>query len=284
VTTLRTRLKEAARLTGLAQVVIERDYAQSYILQGIGQSSTLSSSLVFKGGTALRKAYFSDYRFSEDLDFSGENLPASEDLERAVVAAVEDAQRAVQQHGGVRFVVERIDTSGHPRGQEAFKVRAQFPWHREPMVNVKLEITRDEPVLLPALIRPISHGYGESLEASARTYDLAEICAEKLRATRQTLAHLELHGWARSRGRDFYDLWHIVKVPIDWAKVSSILAHKCKTRDVAISTLDDVFEPQLLERVRREWTQTLGPFIRPLPDVDTVLLETRESLETLLVL
>ena len=30
-----------------------------------------SDSLVFKGGTALKKCYFDNYRFSEDLDFSG---------------------------------------------------------------------------------------------------------------------------------------------------------------------------------------------------------------------
>jgi hypothetical protein len=28
------------------------------------------NNLVFRGGTALKKAYFSDYRFSEDLDFT----------------------------------------------------------------------------------------------------------------------------------------------------------------------------------------------------------------------
>jgi predicted nucleotidyltransferase component of viral defense system len=31
----------------------------------------LRDTLVFKGGTALKKCYFGDYRFSEDLDFTG---------------------------------------------------------------------------------------------------------------------------------------------------------------------------------------------------------------------
>lgn len=36
-----------------------------------GQVDSLRETLVFKGGTALRKCDFGDYRFSEDLDFSG---------------------------------------------------------------------------------------------------------------------------------------------------------------------------------------------------------------------
>jgi predicted nucleotidyltransferase component of viral defense system len=30
----------------------------------------LSKAIVFKGGTVLKKVYFEDYRFSEDLDFT----------------------------------------------------------------------------------------------------------------------------------------------------------------------------------------------------------------------
>lgn len=41
-------------------------------------SHELRKKLAFKGGTCLRKAYFPDYRFSEDLDFTaGEPLTDS---------------------------------------------------------------------------------------------------------------------------------------------------------------------------------------------------------------
>ncbi|WP_245535939.1 nucleotidyl transferase AbiEii/AbiGii toxin family protein [Psychroflexus torquis] len=42
----------------------------SWILQGVSEHSTLSKAIVFKGGTVLKKVYFEDYRFSEDLDFT----------------------------------------------------------------------------------------------------------------------------------------------------------------------------------------------------------------------
>ncbi|WP_431214673.1 nucleotidyl transferase AbiEii/AbiGii toxin family protein [Puia sp. P3] len=42
----------------------------SWLLLGISKNAILSDNLVFKGGTVLKKVYFPDYRFSEDLDFT----------------------------------------------------------------------------------------------------------------------------------------------------------------------------------------------------------------------
>ncbi len=49
---------------------IEKDYVLSWVLYAISKNKTLNNALVFKGGTVLKKAYFEDYRFSEDLDFT----------------------------------------------------------------------------------------------------------------------------------------------------------------------------------------------------------------------
>ena len=50
--------------------ILEKDYALGYLLAGMAQVEELHAAWVLKGGTALRKFYFADYRFSEDLDFS----------------------------------------------------------------------------------------------------------------------------------------------------------------------------------------------------------------------
>ena len=68
---LRTRLEDVRRRLGIRWEVLERDYLLSWVLAGIDAVPELRRTLVFKGGTALKKCYFGDYRFSEDLDFSG---------------------------------------------------------------------------------------------------------------------------------------------------------------------------------------------------------------------
>lgn len=152
---------------------------------------------------------------------------------------------------------------------------------------MKIEVTHDEPVLLPAPPKPVRHDYDEALEVFVRTYCLEEICAEKLRSTRQTHAKLATRGWARSRGRDYFDLWHLVRLDstrVDWTKVGDLLPQKCAHRQVAITSLADIFELKLLDEVRATWERTLGPFVAELPDVETVFAETRARLESVLKL
>jgi predicted nucleotidyltransferase component of viral defense system len=287
VKTLQHRIREAAQAHGLGQLVVERDYAQSYVLLGIAATDALREALVFKGGTALKKVHLGNYRFSEDLDFSAVKGPRGAALEGAVRAAVVVAQQEAQKRSPLSFVVERhVERDPHPGGQEVFIVRAQFPWQRQPMVPVKVEVTHDEPVLLECPWLPVDHDYGEELGALVKSYCLEEICAEKLRSTRQTQAKLAARGWARPRARDFYDLWHLVRLEagrVDWSRVMRILPSKCETRQVTVKRIADVFAPTLLDEVRASWTATLGPFVKDLPEVEQVLQETKERLGELLL-
>ena len=67
---LPAEIQRKASSAGVRDQQIEKDYVLSWILNGIAHHQTLSHSLVFKGGTVLKKFYFRDYRFSEDLDFT----------------------------------------------------------------------------------------------------------------------------------------------------------------------------------------------------------------------
>src|SRR5476651_1083053 len=65
--------KEISKRAGTSKVSdrqIEKDYVLTWVLIGVSQHAVLQKSLVFKGGTVLKKCYFEDYRFSEDLDFT----------------------------------------------------------------------------------------------------------------------------------------------------------------------------------------------------------------------
>ena len=83
----------------IVEAVLERDYCLAWFLVGLSRSA-LREKLLFKGGTALKRCYFGDYRFSEDLDFTlaepmelDDILPGLEgiygDVERAVMKALE---------------------------------------------------------------------------------------------------------------------------------------------------------------------------------------------------
>lgn len=64
---LRTRLREAALRMRASQMVVEKDYALSYLLAGIAANPDLSGTLIFKGGTALKKLYFGEMLPGDDI-------------------------------------------------------------------------------------------------------------------------------------------------------------------------------------------------------------------------
>jgi len=279
---LRLRIQEAARQHGVPQNVIKKDYALSYTLAGLASRPELSDTLLFKGGTALKKVFFGDYRFSEDLDFSAQAAPKGVQLESAIDEAVRQAGELLLEQGPFALeVVRQPEREPHPRGQDAFLVRVQFPWHPGPLCRVKVEITHDELVLLPPKKRILIHGYGEDMHVQILCCQLEEIVAEKLRTLLQTHQRIVNRGWGRQHARDYYDLWRILDGfghSLDGHTISEMLQAKCRHRGVSYLGLSDFFTDELVREARLQWEGSLRPVVTSLPHLDTVL----DSLRALL--
>lgn len=284
---LRTRMEESRKRLGLPWEVLERDYLLSWILAGICRVPSFHDTLVFKGGTALRKCYFGDYRFSEDLDFTGiGSIPTGVAMEAAIRDACAVAADLLNLYAPVEIVSTRhVERDPHPADQEAFDIRARFPWHRGPYVRVSVEVSTDEKVLRPTVRRPLFHDYGEAIETELTVYSLEEIVAEKLRAILQHVQSLERRGWARSRARDYYDLWRILTAYRDRMGVydfRSLLRAKCVVRDVAFTDTEDFFTERMLSVVERTWESWLGPLVPDLPNCAEVINQLRPLVADLL--
>jgi len=257
--------------------VVEKDYALSYLLAGIARVEELREGLILKGATALRKMYFGDYRFSEDLDFSTCQETPVLDVDEAVGQTVREMDGLLQERGPFRVEMERlILREPHPRGQDAFVVRVQFPAHRKALCRLKVEITRDEVVLLPPQQRALLHEFPEEkVEAGLWCYPLEEIVAEKLRALLQSHARLQQRGWGASRVcRDYYDLWHILgRSTLQRDMIPSLVARKCAHRAVTFDSPVGFFAPALVQVAQEEWDRQLRPFVSDCPDAQQVLTE-----------
>ncbi len=273
---LRTRLDVARKQLGTPWEVLERDYLLSWILAGIAETDSLRDTLIFKGGTALKKCWFGDYRFSEDLDFSGTgDVPAEQAMDAAVQQACRAAVRLLDEYAPVEIHCERYtERDPHPGRQEAFTIRGRFPWQREAHTRVMVEITVDEKVVKPTPRRAVIHGYGEQVNAQILVYSLEEIVAEKLRAILQHADKLEQRGWSRSRARDYYDLWRVFGAYRDQMNLSDFvgfLREKCAARNVSFAGAADFFQEKMLAYVEKTWNQWLGPLVPDLPPYETVI-------------
>ena len=97
---------ELARKGGrlIPEAVLERDYCLSWFLVGLSQSS-LREILLFKGGTAIKKCYIADYRFSEDLDFTF----AKEVPFEMIQEGLGEVFRKINQQSNIKYRVNKFD-------------------------------------------------------------------------------------------------------------------------------------------------------------------------------
>lgn len=256
------------------QYIVEKDYALTYLLAAIVQADGLGDNLVLKGGTALKKLYFADYRFSEDLDYSTRVLGPVQRIDAAMETVVRCMAELLNERGPFQVNLEPlILKQPHPGEQKAYSIRVQFPEQRQALCRLKVEITVDEPILTPVNVYLVLHGFDEVMNVSVPVYSLAEITAEKLRALLQSRARLRERGWGASRVcRDYYDLWNLLQVPkVKSSDLIPLLAQKCNVREVSYVSPNDFISEDLLAVANAEWAQQLLPFVPDAPPAAELL-------------
>ena len=207
---------EIRRVAAQKQVdpmIIDLDYSLGWFLHGLITVSKWNQSCIFKGGTCLRKCYFPDYRFSEDLDFTMIQLITLGDLEKWITQIAD----WITDQQGPNFLIQptRLEIVNDEYGNETYQARIYYrgplEWGGPPRA-VKLDVTRAEIVALPAVEKPIIHPYsdGNLFEGNhISCYSLEEIVAEKMRA---------IAGQRRfAVSRDIYDIYQILTFGVDMA-------------------------------------------------------------------
>ena len=251
----------------IPESVLERDYCLSWFLAGLSQSP-VRDRLIFKGGTALKKCYFPDYRFSEDLDFTlVEEVPFEtirKDLDRAFEESYRDS--------GVVLRYARSDRHSHANSH-TFYLNYEGPLGNLPSgKEIKTDITIKEKVVFPIEERPVLRAYAEYEDvpgnAIIKVYSLKEIAAEKV---------IAICDRARNEPRDLYDLWHLCEnAHVDLIEVIDAIASKLEFRAQSLETIG----PQLnvkQSRLGRLWKQRLAGQMATLPEFDGVFRSVRRA-------
>lgn len=232
-------LKRAAIKEGIPQAVMEKDIALSAALKVISESH-LTKHLVFKGGTAIKKVYFKEARFSEDLDFSVFEMEKGE-----CVDMLRDALGGTGIEG-IEF--ERIEEEETSAGLKA-SVRFIGPLAHPQRIRFDLSF-RDNLVEEPTR-RRIIDSYGFDL-AELQVMSLKEILAEKLHALDN-----------RSAARDLYDVWFLFGkgVEVDVEILERKFAYYDEKFDVK-KTIENA------RKSKENWTRDLKNLLRELPVYD----------------
>lgn len=245
----RTELEKFTSLLGFTIWQVERDYMQHLLLLFL--SKRIGRGLVFKGGTALQKA-FGLNRFSIDLDFTQEgNIPGD------IFEAVKKDFR--------NFGFEASFQEIKKKESSQIKFRVQGPLYQgmeRTLTVVRIDISLREKVLLEAETKEIFPRYQDLQPYLMRVMNPKEILAEKIRAV-----------CTRTKARDVFDLRFLLQKMIRLDE--ELVNEKLKLYHLRYS------KTMVLERIARAkniWRQELSQLISPVPEYDLVIRQIKEKI------
>jgi uncharacterized protein len=265
-------IQQKAREVGVRDQQIEKDYILSWILKGIARHEQLSKTIVFKGGTVLKKIYFEDYRFSEDLDFTllNNEIPNEQifawfnelfeyvkeeaNIPLAIIDPDSHRDRPEHEDGGINFYISYTGPLGGMGGNK----------------KVKVDISRSEQLEYSPVMKDVIVGYSDIEEHQLLCYPLEEVLVEKMRTVMQ-----------RMQARDFYDIWFLLEQHgMDAAFHMKEFEKKCASKN--LNHVD--FPKKLAERLpqyKGRWKNSMNEQIKDLPDFEQVEREVQRHLKKL---
>ncbi|MFA6922919.1 MAG: nucleotidyl transferase AbiEii/AbiGii toxin family protein [Bacteroidales bacterium] len=243
---------------------IEKDYVITWILYGISRNKFLHENLIFKGGTVIKKAYFKDYRYSEDLDFTlkndkidNENLFS--EFENLFEFVLEEANIPLKRNPETNFESGNVNfyiAYGGPLGGTFGKK------------DLKIDFTRNELLCFKEQDKSIFRVYSDlEKDFSIKCYQKQEVLIEKMRSLME-----------RTQPRDIYDLWYLFEFGslkiIDYSnEFKRKLSHKNFNHE---NLIDKINEKE--HKFKGMWEKYLGNQIHNLPDFDGVYRELMKNL------
>lgn len=215
--------KRLSRDKKIDMLHVAREFVQLEILRRLSESP-LKRILCFKGGTALHLVFSMD-RYSEDLDFS---LTTPDDPKEILSSALQVLKG------------EEITGKAVKRKTVLIEIRQSFLPQN---FRVKLEINTDD--IVPGELKVL---YSEYVPASFTLQIMRTdyLIAQKIRA------FLE-----RGKGRDFYDLWFILKTKL---KIDGDLLSQLT--QIPRKDLPAVLEERSSKFIEKQLVADLNPFVR----------------------
>jgi predicted nucleotidyltransferase component of viral defense system len=258
----RQEIMEASREYGLGAHIIEKDYVLGWLLAGISKHQVIGKEWIFKGGTCLKKCYFETYRFSEDLDFT---LTQDDHLTAEFLTeSFKEIADFIYDETGLEIPKDLIkfEVYENPRGKLSAegKISYRGPMQqRGDLPRVKLDLTADEMIALPPVIREVQHSYSDKPQNGifVQCYSFEEVFAEKIRALAQRL-----------RPRDLYDVIHLYRhndVKPDHDVLNKTLKQKCDFKGIALPTAQSLADKSERAELAAEWENMLAHQLPALP-------------------
>lgn len=256
-------IQQKAREAGVRDQQIEKDYILSWILKGIAEHEKLKQLLIFKGGTVLKKIYFEDYRFSEDLDFTLIDVFVTNEQ---IFAWFNETFAYIKEEANIPL--EIIDNNEHEDGGINFYISYTGPLGGQGSnKKVKVDISKSEQLEFEPILQFAFVSYSDIENYQLLCYRLEEVLVEKMRSVMQ-----------RMQARDFYDIWYLLEQhQMEVEYYLEEFSNKCMAKNLHSTD----FPKKLAERIssyKGRWQNSLIEQIQQLPNFEKVEREVNRKL------
>ncbi len=259
-------IQKKATAVNVRDQQIEKDYMLSWILQGIAYHESLIDVMAFKGGTVLKKVYFEDYRFSEDLDFTLLNDEITNDQ---IFQWFNEVFEYVQEEANIPLNI--IDNNEHADGGINFYISYIGPLGGQGShKRVKVDISRNEQLEFKPELQSVILSYSDQEGHELLCYSIEEVLVEKMRSVMQ-----------RMQPRDFYDIWYLLEIhEMDIDFYLNEFKAKCISKDIDPKQFLKKLE-QRKPSYKGRWQQSMAAQINDLPDFDRIEREVQRHIKNL---
>lgn len=279
--------KEIATISeqlGVSKSVIDKDWMLGHFIAAIFNEPELKETLIFKGGTCLKKCWFEEYRFSEDLDFTSKSqeFELTQHHLKFITKYIED-NTEVKTHivslkplkfqdklTGYEAII-KFWGADHPRN-------IMPPTPDRWQTKIKIEIILYEEMIFEVTERTVSHPYSDklTLENAIPCYKIEEVLSEKIRALIQR---------SYTAPRDYYDIWYLSNnfPDLNWTLIVEAFYKKMKFKNIEFTGVDQLINAKSDKALKGAWKNSLEHQIKKekLPEYAIVrenLLQLFESI------
>jgi len=281
-------IQKLAELYKVPKSQLDKDWVLGYLLYSIITTPELKNKIIFKGGTCLKKCYFPDYRFSEDLDFT--LLDSSFIFDKSIVHKIinnagklsfsEDFNR------GILFKLKAIEPTLSNDVEQGYKIHIYYwgadhrkndmpaiqleKWHH----TIKLDINHTENIFFTVNKCTLIHNFSDKIifnDVIVPCYSIEEILSEKLRALLQR---------KYTSPRDCYDIWYLNANidKLDWDIIKQVFIKKCEFKDIVFKGIEQLINPKKERILKQHWqSQLMNQFpANQLPDFEIVISDLKQ--------
>lgn len=279
---LKREIEKLAQANNVAKSTIDKDWVLGHFIDAIFSIPQCRESLIFKGGTCLRKCYFPDYRFSEDLDFTStdQGFVLDKKLLKEITDLITERTEIplyIQEVSELRFEDQLTGYKSIVKFWGADHSRNQAPPSPERWTtSIKIEIILYEQMVFPSEERDVHHMYSDQLSVvplEVPCYSIYEVLAEKLRSLIQR---------SYTAPRDFYDIWYLSQNTrnIDWSEVAKAFHKKMKYKGLEFTGIEQMINEENEKRLKAAWQNSLG---HQIPEENMIKYEVvKKDIEKLL--